>query len=62
MKLNFDVSSAIAGKYEIVNTQHPIYYSKIGKFDFRTITEDEAKSLVESGSIYIKPIKKQKQQ
>ncbi len=60
MKLSFIPSPAISGKFEIVNTIHPIYHSKIGKFDFRTITEEDAGELVKSGSDYIKAIKVRK--
>lgn len=60
MELNFTPSPAIAGKFEIVNTVHPIYHSKIGKFDFRTITEEQAEELIKSGSDYIKAIKVRK--
>lgn len=57
MKLNFDLSPAIAGKYEVVNTSFPVYHHKLGQFDFRTITEEDAKLLAEAGSMYIRPIK-----
>ena len=53
-KLTFKPSAAIAGKYLIVNTCHPIYYSKLGTIDFRTITLVQAAALVEAGSLYIK--------
>lgn len=57
MKLQFTVSPAIAGKFRIVKTVQPIYHSKIGRFDFRTITEQDAQRLVDIKSIYIKKLK-----
>jgi len=56
MDLTFTPSPALDGKFKIVNTTVPIYHSKIGKFDLRTISAEDALRLVKSGSNYIKAI------
>ena len=53
-KLTFTPSPAIEGKFEIVNTEFPIYHSKIGEIDFRTISIEQAEELVKTESRYIK--------
>lgn len=55
-KLTFEPSAEIQGKYEIVNTVYPVFYSVYGVFDFRYITEKEAAFLVEKGCLYIHPV------
>lgn len=57
-KLPFVVSPAIAGKFEVINTESPLLYSRIGLVDFRNISLEKAVLLFESGSRYIKKVKK----
>ncbi|MGJ1295539.1 hypothetical protein ACR777_15135 [Sphingobacterium spiritivorum] len=57
-KLDWQVSPAIAGHYEVVNTTFPILESRIGRIDFRVITLDQANRIHELGSRYLKKISK----
>ncbi|MNK47619.1 hypothetical protein D3C87_664310 [compost metagenome] len=56
-KLTFTPSEAIKGKFKVVNTIFPIFHSRIGQIDFRTITEEEAEKLVAAGTIYLERVK-----
>lgn len=59
-KLKFEVSKAIEGKYEVINTQLPCLESRIGLIDFRTISLAKAEALIKSGTRYLRKIEKPK--
>lgn len=60
VELKFEVSKAIKGKYEVINTHLPKLESRIGLIDFRTITLAQAERLVKSGTRYLRKIEKPK--
>lgn len=55
-KLRFEVSKAIEGKFEVVNTSLPCLESKIGLVDFRKITLNQAERLFAKGTRYLKKV------
>lgn len=55
-KLKFEVSKAIEGKFEVVNTSLPCLESRIGLIDFRRITLDQAERLHTKGTRYLKKV------
>lgn len=59
-KLEFELSPAIAGKFEVINTTSPILESRIGRVDFRTITLEKAEELVKAGTRCLKAVKGEK--
>lgn len=59
-KLKFEVSKAIEGKYQVINTHLPKLESRIGLVDFRTISLDQAERLVKAGTRYLRKIEKAK--
>ena len=61
-KLNWQVSPAIVGHYEVVNTILPILESKIGRVDFRYISLEKANELYAAGTRYLQKIKPKKVQ
>ena len=60
MKIDFELSNALEGKYEVVGTTSPLLHSRIGLVDFRTITEAQVQALIKAGTSYLKaiPVKK----
>lgn len=60
-KLDFEVSKAIDGKFEVINTTSPLLHSRIGDVDFRRITLEQAEALVKSGTRYLKAAKTKKE-
>jgi len=60
MKLDFELSPELVGKYEVINTTLPVLHSRIGEVDFRTMTVDQAEQLVKAGTDYLRavPVKK----
>lgn len=59
-KFKFEVSKAIEGKFEVVNTSLPCLESRIGFIDFRYITLDQAEKLVQSGTRYLRRVQVKK--
>jgi hypothetical protein len=51
----------LKGKYKVVNTDLPVLHSRIGKIDFRTITEEEAEQLIAAGTSYLIKLNKVRQ-
>ena len=50
------LNPALKGKYKVVNTDLPVLHSRIGKVDFRTITEEEAEQLIKAGTSYLEKV------
>lgn len=58
-KIEYTLSPAIEGKFEVVNTHLPIIiHPKLGSVDFRTITEEKADELVKVGTRYLVKVEK----
>lgn len=55
---NWELSPAIVGLFEVVNTDLPCLESYIGRVDFRTITLEQAERLHSKGSRYLKKVTK----
>lgn len=56
--LEFKLSDALEGKYEVINTTLPTLHSRIGDVDFRTMTEAKAEELINAGTDYLRKVKK----
>lgn len=55
-KLDWVVSPAIAGYYDVVNTTSPLLHAKIGDIDFRKITLAQADLMYSQGTGYLKKV------
>jgi hypothetical protein len=56
--MEFKLSEALEGKYEVINTTLPTLHSRIGDVDFRTMSEAQAEELVTAGTDYLRKVKK----